>query len=234
MNVSAIIPTRGNVDLGPVLAELPREWEQIIYDNGAGMVTRFKPATEDPGHIDGGESWANLPDLGPHARFAAIEYASHDLIFVVDDDVIVSDPAAIVDAWLMAAVTVRNTPHRIDEAAIRIEFERADHIVCNIPDEFLKHYPDNGMVGFGAAFHRDTPELAFARFFAKHKTMKRDDPLFLRESCRIVTTLTPIVRVDVPKTDREFASDPDRLWKQRDHFWAAQTMIKLARIARDA
>lgn len=212
MNVSAIIPTRGNVDMQPVVESMPEGWEVLVWDNRRGEVLERCPS--------GLAFRADVPDphdLGPHARFAAIAYAAHPLIYVQDDDVIVSDPQAIVDEFV-------EENHPGDP----------DFVVCNIPAEFRRHYPDSGMVGFGAAFHSDTPERAFARFFARFKNMRRDDPLFLRESCRIVTTLTPIVRVDVAKTDREFASDPDRLWKQPDHFWAAQRMIKLARIARDA
>ena len=37
------------------------------------------------------------------------------------------------------------------------------------------------------------------------------DKAFLRECDAVFTTLTPRILVDVPKTDREFASDPDRL-----------------------
>lgn len=88
------------------------------------------------------------------------------------------------------------------------------------------------MVGFGAAFQRDLPELAFKKFFAAHPEMDRRDPLFLRESCRIFTTLTPRVLVDVPKTDAPYASNPNRLWKQPDHIEMRDRALAMARAAR--
>jgi hypothetical protein len=103
------------------------------------------------------------------------------------------------------------------------------HVVCNMPQEFRVHYPDSAMVGFGAAFHRDLPERAFSRFFAHHASMTRDDPLFLRESCRVFTGLTPCVLVDVAKTDLPYASDPSRLWKQPDHVACRERMLDLVR-----
>ncbi len=33
MNVSAIIVTRGDVDLQPIIFSLPAEWEVIVWDN---------------------------------------------------------------------------------------------------------------------------------------------------------------------------------------------------------
>lgn len=245
MKVSAIIPTRGDVDMRPVLASLPVEWEVIVWDN-SGALFHYWPNGARSVHLNVGALDLGLrpapelvPNLGPHARFAAIAYATGDVIYVQDDDVIVSDPQAIV-----TALVTRQCPEcdALDHQEMTdgswichtcgcVE-QLPESIVCNVPEAFRVHYPDSGIVGFGAAFHRDVPELAFARFFARHPAMQRDDPLFLRESCRVVTTLTPRVLVDVEKVDREFASNPDRLWKQPDHFWAAQRMINLARMAR--
>ena len=103
-----------------------------------------------------------------------------------------------------------------------------------MPQEFRPHYPDSAMVGFGSCFHRDAPERAFTRFFDHHDGMTREDPLFLRESCRIFTVLTPCVLVDVPKVDMPYASDPDRLWKQPGHIQSRDRALQLARQVRDA
>ena len=56
--------------------------------------------------------WDNSSaDLSVYGRYAAIEDARGDLIYVQDDDVIVSDPQAIVDAWKpgMSSATCRRS-----------------------------------------------------------------------------------------------------------------------------
>lgn len=186
MNVTACIATRGDVDMQPILDSFPGEWEKVVWDN------------------------SRMTDLGAYGRFAAIEHASHDLIMVQDDDVIVSDPQAIVDAW-----------------------ERNDHVVCNMPQEFRPHYPDSAMVGFGGCFHRDLPARTFARYLRYTET-SADDPLFLRESCRILTCIAPRVLVDVPVTSLPYANDANRLWKQPGHVQSRDRALELARRVRDA
>jgi len=211
MKVSACIPTRGDVDLDPILDSLPDEWQRVVWNNGSEEVW-LQPERD--------AAWTFQPvsDMGPHGRFAAIDYAAHDLIFVVDDDVIVSDPQQIVDEWL----------------DLLHNHNRDDVVVANMPPEFRPHYPDSVMVGFGACFKRDAPELAFQQFFDFHTTMTRTDPLFLRESCRIFTVLTPQYLVDVGKVDMPYASDPDRLWRQPDHLQSREKALRLARQVRDA
>jgi len=203
MNVTACVATRGDVDMQPILDSFPDDWETIVWNNGSKHCV-----------IDG-TTWVPVKNLGPHARFAAIKYASHDLIYVQDDDVIVSDPGLIVAEWL----------------DILEGYDRDDVVVCNMPPEFRSHYPDSAMVGFGAAFHRDAPELAF-RQWDEHG-FARDD-LFLRESCRIFTVLTPQYLVDVPKVDMPYASDPNRLWKQPGHVQSRDKALGMARQVRDA
>jgi len=233
--VSACIATRGDVDMSPILDSLPEGWEVIIWNNGLGLVGTWRPGEQ----IDDIE----VGDLGPHGRFAAIEYASHDLILVQDDDVIISDPQAIVDAWVhwrenfginipYLDENPDEDPLTSEEREFLAENVQISHVVCNMPPEFRVHYPDSAMVGFGACFQRDAPEKAFQRFFA-YTGMARDDPLFLRESCRIFTTLTLRVLVDVLKTDMPYASDPERLWKQRDHLHYRERALKMAREVRD-
>jgi len=207
VNVTACIATRGDIDMTPVLASLPKKWETIIWDNRIGVYVNGKCVQAVP------------LDLGPHGRFEGLRrYATNTLCYVQDDDVIVSDPQAIVDSWIGS-----DGP-----------FHAGAHVVCNMPPEFRPHYPDSAMVGFGAAFHRDLPETAFKRFFDFHHNMSRTDPLFLRESCRILTTLTPRVLVDVGKTDMPYASDPNRLWKDKNHIKYREEALGLAREVRDA
>lgn len=65
MNVSCVIPTRGNVDLTQVLESLPFD-DIVVYDNSQRPI-----------------------DLGIYARYAAIADAKHDVIVTQDDDVII-------------------------------------------------------------------------------------------------------------------------------------------------
>lgn len=230
MNVSAVLVTRGNVDMRPVLDSLPPEWERVICDNRRGRVTMLgSEAIWDP-------DWSEerVPDLSVYGRYAAIEYASHDVIYVQDDDVIVSDPQEIVQEWIDNSVAAWPVTW-----GMGAEQKRDDHIVCNMPPEFREHYPDSALVGFGAAFHRDAPARAFALFFNTNESSFRGadpswhGPEFHRDCDRVFTCLTPRVLVDVPKTDREFASDPERLWRQPNHVESTQRILDLARKVRD-
>lgn len=198
MNVSAIIVTRGNVDLAPCWATMPDEWEKIVWDN------------------------SKATDLSVYGRYAAIELASHDLIYVQDDDVIVSDPQAIVQAW-------RDSLTYDSEGPIR----RSDHLVANMPQEFRHDfYVEHCLVGFGACFHRKLPDEAFALMMGAEDIDPRVftegwEEMFNRCCDIVFTALTPKVLVDVPKQDREFASDPDRMWKQPWHHGERQRMLNL-------
>lgn len=224
MNVSAIIVTRGDVDLTPVLESLPNEWEKIVWINGQRLdLYDAIGASNDLRHILPAfpEKW---PDLSVYGRYAAIEHASYDLIYVQDDDVIVSDPQAIIER--------DPTPEQF--------------LCANMPQEFRPHYPDSCLVGFGACFHRDAPKRAFERFYDAHTSLEVEDLIsgehpkympegFLFRTCDVVfTALTPRMLVDVPITHREFASGPDRMWKQPGHVEERARMLELARQVRDA
>ena len=229
MNVSVVIPTRGDVDMVPIVESFPSEWEVLTYDNGAGVVRTWK-----------GAKWGvvadGLPDLSVYARYACIEYAQHDLVLTQDDDVVVSDPQAIVDMWL----AIPNMP-TMDTIPPIYPPERDEAVVCNMPQEFRHDgYTDSALVGFGAAFHRDAPRRAFDRLVAyqmyagKTADTSETDDWFNRTCDVVFTTLTPRVLVDVPKTDCIYASDPNRMWRQGGHIGERDRMIELARQVRDA
>lgn len=219
MNVSACLVTKGDVDMQPVLDSLPPEWERVVWDNNGSCEVYAPGATQVTRVV------LDVPDLSVYGRYAAIEHASRELIYVADDDVIVSDPQAITDRW-----------H--DALGLEWDVVLGGGVVCNMPPEFRPHYPDAGLVGFGACFHRDAPARAFDRFGAHDfPGMSADDwpdDLFARECDRVFTCLTPRVLVDIPKQDREMASDPDRLWKQPEHHGSTKRMLELARQVRDA
>lgn len=214
----------------PVLVSLPREWEVVVYNNHSswdapcGVVHTFlagKPRKWEP------NACGTLPDLNVYARYAAIEHATNDLILTQDDDVIVSDPQAIVNRYLRVGSHLVESPEGIEE-----EFTHHGSVVCNMPEAFRANYDDAALVGFGACFHRDAPTRAFDRF--RDMGYEFENEMFNRECDRVFTVLTPRVLVDVGKTDREFASAPDRLYRQKEHAWSTKKMLDLARQVRDA
>lgn len=246
-SVTAIVVTRGDVDLKPVAASLPKAWELLVWNNARATAFEnnhviymkdddvracrvnepvFAAGDDEPATVlrwspDGSFAMIPAADFSVYGRYAAIEYATNDLIYVQDDDVIVSDPQAIVDAWV---------EHQ--DAAIDAEVLDVEHVVCNMPPEFRPHYPDSALVGFGACFHRDAPTLAFDRF---HEASFEFDWLFFNRCCDVVfTTLTDRVLVDVPKENREFAEGPDRMYRQPGHVGERTRMLELARMVRDA
>lgn len=205
VNVSVVIPTRGDVDMKPILRALPDEWEVIVYDNGRGSVFKKMPSTAILARIITGKG--ELPDLVVYARYAAIEYAENDLIFTQDDDCVVSDPQAIVEAW---DASYRQNPDRIAATA---------HVVCNMPANFrARHFYDHhSLVGFGACFHRDAPQRAFDRFTFSHPWHSTEGEHFRRTCDMVFTYLTPRVLVDVEYVDMPWASAENRMWKQPWH-----------------
>lgn len=227
MNVTACLVTRGDVDMQPILESLPTEWERLIWDNGAkGYPTGHHYKNGDDWRPDG--FWGKVTDLSVYGRYAAIEYASHDLIYVQDDDVIVSDPQAIVDEW-MEEWSYRNEALPPGRSA-------NDHLVANMPSEFRPNYPDSCLVGFGAVFHRDAPGRVFSRFFGTDERggrYARDLLLFYRECDTVLTTLMPRVLIDVPKENLPYATDANRLYRQPEHVGARMKMLELARRVRD-
>lgn len=79
--VSAVLVTRGDVDMTPILDTLPFD-DVIIWDNSVG------------------------PDLGIYGRYAAIAEAAHDVIVTQDDDLIVTDWDSILAAYQPGVLTI--------------------------------------------------------------------------------------------------------------------------------
>lgn len=190
MNVSAIVVTRGDVPIEPIFRSLPDEWQKLEWDNGAGRVREwsvdmnvFAPYWQE-----------KVRDVAVYGRYAAIEFASHDLIYVQDDDCIVSDPQAIVNAYY------------------------EDMLVCNMPEPWRSNpfYEQHALVGFGAAFHRDMPKRAFDRVHIDLSA--RSDVEWFNRTCDVAFTyLTPKVLVDVPHASFNYAWHDNRMWRQPEH-----------------
>lgn len=145
-------------------------------------------------------------DLKVYGRYAAIQHVDAPVILVQDDDCVL--PAESVLALL--------------------EAHQGGSVTCNMPERFRPHYPDSALVGFGAVFDRHLPELAFQQL-----ARVDDMPSFHRECDTAFTMLTPRILVDVPVEILPSAHDPERLWKQRDHFAERERMRKLVRQVRD-
>ena len=74
-----------------------------------------------------------------------------------------------------------------------------------------------------AAFHRFQAERIYhapAHAYGVGAARRTPDVIF--------TTLTPRILVDVPYADREFASDPDRMWRQEGHVAERKRALDLA------
>lgn len=181
MNVSAVVVTRGDVDLSVVLDSLPHHWEKVVVDNSR-----------------------ERQDFKVYGRYVGAQRASHDVVYVQDDDCVVEDPQALVSGWVLA----------------RDARDKNNHVVCNMPPEF-RHafYGRHALVGFGAVFHRSIIEPAFQRYLGNTGYMTRMlNPQFLR-CCDIpFTALNDRVLANIPKHNLEWADAPDRMWKHPAHF----------------
>lgn len=243
IRVTAIVVTRGDVDLQPILESLPANWEKLVWTNGQGVsswtpegVWRYGQERQhvvqvgsggmvrlDQGTLDLGLERSVFPDRSVYGRYAAIDYAGGDLIYVQDDDVMVSDPIELVTQWLIPS------------------WGRQDHVVCNMPQEFRHDfYKDHALVGFGGVFRRDAPARAFKRYWDAYyldETIvpSEADRWALDRTCDVVfTALSPRVLVDVPKMNLAWATDESRMYRQPEHVAERARALELALQVRDA
>jgi hypothetical protein len=197
MNVSAVIVTRGDCDLSEILDSLPRDWPVVVWNNA--------------------EKKADLMVYGRYAPLRFEVETSH--VYFQDDDVIVSDPRAIVAAC------------------------EQGHVVCNMPPPFRhEFYRDHALVGFGAACEVALPLRAFSRFWQYATNIRPKEDLnpggvvsdFFHRTCDVVfTALTPRILLDLPYRDLPWATDPSRMYRQPDHVGERARMLELCRQVRD-
>jgi hypothetical protein len=166
------IVTRGDVDLAEIQAALePLGWPTIVYDN------------------------SQETDYAVAGRYAAVNWADTDLVYVQDDDCVLEADAAraILEAWKPGA------------------------IAANMPAPF-RHafYADHCLVGFGAVFERKLSAYILARAYA---ACPDRDTRTLDRTCDIAFTyLAPErILVDVPYRNLAWSDAPNRMWKQPDH-----------------
>jgi hypothetical protein len=195
MNVSVVIPTRGNVDMQPIFDSLPSDWEIVLWDNGQGIVWTIPPGRAKADGIP------LAGDLSVYARYAAIEYASNDLIFTQDDDCVL--PPAVFDALLAS--------------------HEPGAIVANMSAYHQIHHVDAPLLGFGALFQRDLPARAFSRWD------DTSSDLFLRTCDVVFAALTPSCCVDVPFYYLPQASSPGRMSRQAGFAQERQDILDKAK-----
>lgn len=141
-------------------------------------------------------------DFSVFGRYVAGQEDTSPLVYSQDDDC-VTDPAAIVKEW------------------------EPGKIVCNMPVS-LGHRANyenqlDKLMGFGSVCERSLIKETFERYWRYFPI----DPVCLREADRIFTGLNAekIKLVDVPVRNLEWATAPDRLYRQPEH----GAMLRLAR-----
>lgn len=221
MKVSAIVVTRGDVDIQDIIDSIPQGWEIVVWDNGARIVTRS----------DGYAEVAT--DLSVYGRYAAIEHATGDIIYVQDDDCLVHSPEKIVDELIENYGMLQTAPLQPLEVT-HVAYSK-DRLVSNMPASRHADFPDSALVGWGAAFHRDLP----LRCFEKWDRIFNDTPmeLFNRVCDVIFSTLAPRrTVVDYGFSHLPWAEGPGRMFttNYEEHKRERDAMLKLAREVRDA
>jgi hypothetical protein len=187
--VSAAIVTRGDVDLAQIVESLPFD-EVIVWDNSIE------------------------PDLGVYGRYAAIDRAKCDVIYVQDDDCVI--PAHAIN-------------HLLD-------MYEPGLVTANMPHSRWDDYPDSCLIGWGAVFDRGLPADAFVRLL---ESWTVEGPVgfrreWFRRTCDVAfTTLTPHRKVaagfrHLPWAEREY-----RMFRQPSHKAERDRMLELARQVRD-
>jgi len=138
VRVSAVLVTKGDRDVSKVVDTLTHFDEVIVWDNSKAC-----------------------KDVKVYGRFVGAMMARNDIVYVQDDDCIVS-PAAIAGQFLFG------------------------DIVCNVPQERRPEYAGTGitLIGWGCVFGKS--KLASFRSYLE---VYPQDELFERECDRIFTWL---------------------------------------------
>lgn len=213
MKVSAVIVTRGNVDLDPIFESLdgiPLIDEVVTYRNGDRVSVKRKDGSY---YMDGGNPKRRIPDLTVYGRYEAMKWARNPVVYVQDDDCLI-DAASVIAAY---------EPNRL---------------VSNMPKSRWLDYPDSAMVGWGAVFDRVLPWNAFEHFL--NWTIVNDElgpdiggeDIFNRCSDVVFSSLTPRSVIDVGFEHLPWAEGPDRMFKQPGHKDERDLVLAFARRVR--
>jgi hypothetical protein len=210
VKVSAVVVTRGDVTIKPIIERIcdtsPSVDEILVWSNGIALRRYW---AGPPGSFEIVRQ--PIPDLAVYGRYAAIEYAKHDWIYVQDDDALVDAEAVIGRAGQLP-------------------------VVANMPRSRWRDYPDSALLGWGAVFERGLPQVAFGRFSGMRGTGPADPSLFLRECDTVFSTLTPTLKIDIGFAHLPWAEGPGRMFTEdpERHRRERQEMLGLARQVRDA
>lgn len=190
-DVSAVLVTRGDVDLDPILESLPSEWEVLEWNNGARAVYR---------HPAPNRYW-NADDLSVYGRFAAIELTSSPVIYVQDDDVVLPRESidALLDAYEPGVVTCVMSEHH--------QTHTLDSALVGFGAVFDRELPPRAFVRWW--FEQQTGRWPKWEFLAPEAK-----DLFCRTCDVIFTALTPRKAIDVPYRYLPQASNDDRMSRQ--------------------
>ena len=129
------------------------------------------------------------PDLKVKGRYAAIARAMTDVVMVQDDDCILPPES-------FKALAAAYTPGAL---------------VANMPAPFRAHYSDSCLIGFGAIFDQDLPDLSFSKLPM--------EPADFERTCDVYFTALADRRlwVDLPYENLPWAEGADRMYRQADH-----------------
>lgn len=207
MKVSAVIVTRGDVDLTKCISTFVDERfvEVVVWNNG----------TEKCTVVPLGPGWPvvhEAADMAVYGRYAATRFAASDVIYVQDDDCVI-DATAILDAY---------EPGRI---------------VANMPESRWADYPDSTMVGWGAVFDRLLPWAAFGHFLTLiiERDLfggEGGEDAFNRCCDVVFSTLIPRTVIDVGFEHLPWAETAGRMFKQPGHKEERDEFLRLARSIR--
>lgn len=197
MKVTAILVTRGDVSVEPVITSWREQGcfdEILVWCNDSAplgksnaWLYRVKPKGKGVGTGDVNFRM-KVNDVAVYGRYAAIFHARNEVIYTQDDDCIIDAQAVLCQGQYLDA---------------------ANGIVSNMPKSRWDDYPDSCLVGWGALFHRSLPEKAFLRWYVDGAFA--DQPgVFNRECDAVFTTLTPHVKIDVGFEHLPWAEDPER------------------------
>ncbi len=201
--VSAVIVTRGDVDLTESLALLDRFDEVVIWNN----------TLEE--------------DLAVYGRYAGIEQARNDVVFTLDDDCLVSHEAQdILLAAYQPGVIIANMPEgRWDDYP--------DSCLVGWGAVFDRDLPRHAFDELHRdALVRQTDIRIASRTIPAGEWCSHYFRGFNRECDVVFTTLTPHTKIDAGFTHQPWAEDPARAMFLSPRPDRAR-MLELARKVRD-
>lgn len=204
-DVAAVVPTRGDVDLEPVLGHLPFA-EIGIWDN----------STEE--------------DLGVYGRYVAIDSVDAPVIYTQDDDTLV--PIETVEALVAVyepGMVVCNVPARF-----RDRYTDSGLLGFGaVFDRDLPRQAFNTLYAAQDAFEDLPGSEPTWHFWRGGERYEIPRSLFRRTCDLVLTMLTPMVQVDLPVTELPVTYAANRMHRQPQHYSEREQMRELCREVRD-